>query len=123
MFLLWVLIGIVLVVVIWALVSAYSGKAATQSKEYVPPVSSPEPEPSFDDLSTPKAQHWKDGAKASVSKHFGKGGTPTGVSHDAGGVATSGQGDDDWLKNARPLEPRATKLRLDEDVEEASETV
>ena len=117
---LWVLIGIVLVVIIWALVSAYSGKAEQSAQEYTPPP--PPPTPEFID-DTPKAQDWKDAAKTSVSKNFGKGGAPSGVSRDSGGLATAKQEDEDeWLRNARPFEPRATKLDLDEGMDEAGET-
>ena len=115
---LYVLIGFILLVVIWALVSAYSGKSDVKAEAYAAPTM-PEPEPRFNEPEMPKAQDWKDGAKASVSKNFGRGGAPTGVSKDAGGLATSKDDHDDdaWLRKARPFEPRATKLDLDKDTD------
>jgi hypothetical protein len=115
---LYVLIGFILLVVIWALISAYSGKADTRTEAYAAPTM-PEPEPKFNEPEMPRAHDWQDGAKTSVSKNFGKGGAPTGVSKDAGGLATSKDGydDDEWLRNARPFEPRATKLDLDKDTD------
>ena len=113
---LYVLIGVIVLVVIWALVSAYSGRPSSRTEAYAAPL--PEPPPKFDEPEMPKVQDWKDGAKASVSKNFGKGGAPTGISKDAGGIASSKVHDDDeWLRNARPFEPRATKLDLDKDTD------
>jgi len=116
--LLWVLIGIVLLAVVIALVSAYGGKTVPIIE---PTDSTPiaEPMPAFNDFEPPKAADWNDGVKTSVSKNFGKGGIPTGVSVDSGHVATANVDEDmERLKNARPFEPRATKLNLDEDFEE-----
>jgi hypothetical protein len=118
--LLYVLIGVVLLAVIWALVSAYTGRVEASTKSAVEPL--PPPLAKFSEPIIPKAQDWKDAARTSVSKNFGRGGVPTGVAVDAGGVATSKHDDDDWLKNARPFEPRATKLDLDKDIDEAGET-
>ncbi len=117
---LWVLIGVILVAVIWGLVSAYSGKPATKTDYQIP--ASTTPEPMYEEPEPPRAYDWKDGAKTGVSKNFGKGGMPSGVSHDSGGVATSSvEDEDEWLKKAQPFEPRATKLNLEEDIEEVGE--
>lgn len=120
MALLYVLIGIVLLAVIWALVSAYSGRAEASTKATTEPL--PPPPTIFTEPIVPKAQDWKDAARTSVSKNFGRGGAPTGVAVDPGGIASSTHDDDEWLRNARPFEPRATKLDLDKDIDEAGET-
>jgi len=121
--LLWVLIGIILLAVVVALVSSLGGKTAKNAETYVAPPT-PEPAPSFDDFESPKASNWEEGAKSTVSKNFGKGGEPSGVSTDSGGIATSTGDDDlDWLKKAKPFEPRATNLNLDDSVEEELEPV
>ena len=115
--LLWVLIGIILVAVVIALVSAYNGKTAPAIDPYNPPVS--ESIHAFEEPELPKASNWQEGAKTSVSKDFGRGGAPTGISIDKGGIATANVDEEmERLKNARPFEPRATKLNLDEDLEE-----
>jgi hypothetical protein len=115
--LLWVLIGIILVAVVIALVSAYGGKTAPTIDPYA--TQAPDPMPAFEEPEPPKASNWQEGAKTTVSKNFGKGGMPSGVSMDKGGVATANLDEDmERLKNARPFEPRATKLNLDEDLEE-----
>jgi len=116
--LLWVLLGVILVAVVWALVAGSSSKARTDVHQaYVPPpVMEPE-KPTFKSTSS-----WEEGVKTSVSSKFGKGGAPTGVSHDSGGVATSSDEDMDWLKKATPFEPRLTRpLDNDEDMTEAGE--
>jgi len=119
--LLWVCIGVVVVAIAWALIAAYSGRPKPTNIDYSAPP--PPPMAEFEMPETPKASTWHEGAKAGVSKNFGKGGIPTGVSRDAGGIAVKSAKDDDleWLKNARPFEPRATKLNLDQDLEEVSE--
>ena len=119
---LWLLIGVIVIAVIWALVAAYNGKPAVK-QEYMAPAA-PVPQPEYDEIDIPKASHWEEGAKTSVSKNFGKGGIPTGVSSDAGGIAAKKKIDeDDWMKKAKPFEPRAMKLKLDEDTEEVTKAV
>ncbi len=121
--LLWVLIGIILLAVVVALVSSLGGKSQARTETFIAPPE-PEPSPSFDEYQPPKASNWEEGAKSTVSKNFGKGGEPSGVSTDSGGIATStGDEDLDWLKNATPFEPRATNLNLDDSVEEELEPV
>ena len=119
---LWLLIGVIVIAVIWALVSAYNGKPAVK-QDYVAPAASIQ-QPEFDEIDIPKASHWEEGAKASVSKNFGKGGIPTGIASDAAGIAAKKkQDEDDWMKKAKPFEPRAMKLKLDEDTEEITKAI
>jgi len=118
---LWVLLGIVVIVVIWAFISAYNGKTEVKSATtYAPPMDPIE----YEKPELPKAGRWDEAAKTSVSKNFGKGGNPTGSSKDSAGIAVSSYDEDiAWMKKARAFEPRATKLDLDQDVEEAGDTV
>jgi len=119
---LWLLIGVIVLAIIWALVAAYNGKPAVKQDYTAPTAAAPPPD--FPEIDIPKASHWEEGAKTSVSKNFGKGGIPTGVSSDAGGIAAKKKNDDDeWLKKAKPFEPRAMKLRLDEDTEEVTKAI
>lgn len=105
MIVLWVIIGVVLLMVIWALVSAYSGKTEVRTEPMAPPPT-PFIEPPEREL--PKVKHWQEGATASVSKNFGKGGAPTGTSTDYGRAITVVDEDFERLKRARPFEPRLT---------------
>lgn len=112
---LWVIIGVVAVLVIWAIASAISGKPAKKTHMETPP---PPPMPEPPERELPRAQSWEDATTVGVGKHFGKGGAPTGVSRDAGGVATADYDEDfERLKQARPFEPRATKLDVGEEEE------
>jgi hypothetical protein len=109
----WVIIGIVLLLVTWALVSAYSGKTEVKIDPMAQaPMQSFEPE----ERELPKAKHWSESTTAGVSKNFGKGGTPTGVSKDIGGAAKSVDDDMERLKKAKPFERRLTAdgMRPDE---------
>jgi len=117
---LWALIGVIAIAVVWALVAAYNNKGEVK-QDFVP--TAPVAQPEFDEIDIPKASHWEEGSKTTVSKSFGKGGVPTGVSTDAGGMANKQANDDDWMKNATPFEPRSMKLNLDEDTEEVGEPV
>jgi hypothetical protein len=65
----------------------------------------------------PKAKSWQEARTASVSKNFGRGGAPTGISKDVG--TASAQLDDDMerLKKAKAFEPRATAVSLKSDDE------
>ena len=116
---LWALIGIVLIAVVWALIASSSGKAPTARKDiaYEPPPMVVN-EPSKIEFHTTNS--WEEGAKTSVSKNFGKGGTPTGIASDAGGMAAAKYDDDiEWMKKAQAFEPRITaNLNLDVDEEE-----
>lgn len=121
--LLWALIGIVLIAVVWALIAASAGKAPAR-REVVyepPPVMVKEPS----QIEFRQTDSWEEGAKTTVSKNFGKGGDPTGVAMDPGGMATSKYDEDiEWLKKAQAFEPRVTaKVRLDVDEEEEVEKV
>jgi len=119
---LWLLIGVIVIAIIWALVAAYNGKPAAKQEYVAPSVTAPQQD--FAEIDIPKASHWEEGAKTSVSKNFGKGGIPTGVSSDAGGIAAKKKNDDDdWMKKAKPFEPRAMKLKLDEDTEEVTKAI
>jgi predicted membrane-bound mannosyltransferase len=114
--LLWALLGIILIAVIWALISA-AGNQASVKKETAYEAPAPEiikPEK----VQFNKTDSWEETTKATVSKNFGKGGVPTGVSRDSGGLATSGDDDIEMLKNAQAFEPRATaNLNLEPDEE------
>jgi hypothetical protein len=119
MTILWVIVGVVVILVIWAVASAFSGRPAPKTHLDTPPPP-PIAEPPEQDL--PRARSWEDGPTVGVSKSFGKGGEPSGVSTDAGGVATAGYDEDfERLKQARPFEPRATKLDLGAAGEEEKE--
>ena len=118
---LWLLVGIIAIAVIWALVAAYNGKSEVKT-DFVPSMDTPT-QPEFNEIDVPRATNWEEGAKAGVSKKFGKGGIPTGVASDPGHMATKKVDDDDWMKNAQPFEPRAVNLTLDEDSEEIGEAV
>ncbi len=109
MSLLYVLIGAVVVIVIWAIASSLSAEKKVKESTYeAPQAPMLDYEPDFDQ---PKAKRWEDGATATVSKDFGRGGAPTGISRDAGGLATAPKGevDEDFerLKKARAFEPRS----------------
>ena len=120
---LWFIAGVIVIAVVWALVAAYNGKPAVK-QDYMPSVEPDKPVSDFDELSIPKATNWEEGAKASVSKRFGKGGIPTGVATDPGHMATKKVEDEDaWMKNARPFEQRRVNLSLEEDNEEIGEAV
>ncbi|MCX6647055.1 MAG: hypothetical protein NTY09_11985 [bacterium] len=116
--LLWVLIGIVLIAVVWALISASSGKAPAK-REVVfesPPMVVKEPSK----VEFRRTDTWEEGAKTSVSKNFGKGESGSGGGPDSG-KAKSFKYDDDieWLKKAQAFEPRVTaNLKLDVDEQE-----
>jgi hypothetical protein len=110
---LWIIIGLVLLMVVWALVAANSGKAEVRTEPMAPT-----PMPSFDppERDLPKAKHWQEATTASVSKNFGRGGEPTGISKDLGGAKTAEvKVDEEFekLRKARPFEPRATKIDID----------
>src|SRR3990172_7224357 len=113
MIMLWVLVGLVVIAIVWAIAASSSGKKPEKTFTYVPPT----PEPSYESFKVdkPAAYDWRDSATTSVSNNFGKGGDPSGVSRDSGGLATKSLTveDEDYkmLKNARPFEPRATNWR------------
>jgi len=103
---LWVIIGVVLLMVIWGFVSATTGKTtAVRTDPTAPP-----PMPAFEspEKELPKAKSWQDARTASVSKNFGKGGEPTGISKDVGTAVNNADEDIERLKNARAFEPRIT---------------
>ncbi len=116
--LLWVIIGIFLIAVVWALISASSGKAPAK-REVVfepPPMEIKEPKT----VEFRRTDNWTEGAKTSVSKNFGKGET-TSSDGPGAGKAKSFKYDDDieWLKKAQAFEPRVTaNLKLDVDEQE-----
>ncbi len=119
---LWALIGVVVIAVLWAIISSYGRKSDIKMDPYA--VSTAAPAPDFNEPEAPKVDNWQSGSKAEVSSNFGKGGIPSGVSQDSGHIATSKVGgDDDWMKNAKPFEPRSTNLNLDEDHEELTEAI
>jgi len=99
----WVIIGIVLLMVVWALVSAYSGKTEVKGEPM-----SQNPTQIFEpqERELPKVKHWAEARTAGVSKNFGQGGAPTGVSKDVGKVIQSSDEDIERLKRARPFERR-----------------
>jgi hypothetical protein len=109
----WVIIGIVLLLVIWALVSAYSGGKSQVNVE--PMAQTPMP---FDtpEKELPKVKHWSETATAGVSKNFGRGGAPTGISRDIGKANSNVDEEMERLKKAKPFEPRITAsgMRPDE---------
>jgi ABC-type sulfate transport system substrate-binding protein len=98
--------GLVLLAIIWAIVKSSSGKSSNEVTHAYDPPAKPTyeaPEKEYN-----RAYDWKDGSKATVSSSFGKGGIPTGTSYDKG-TAVKGKYDEDleMLKNARPFEPKA----------------
>ena len=116
--LLWVLIGIVLIAVVWALISASSGKAPAKREVVFEPPPMEIKEPKMVDFR--RTDNWSEGAKTSVSKNFGKGEAGSGGGPDSG-KAKSFKYDDDieWLKKAQAFEPRVTaNLKLDVDEQE-----
>ena len=114
--LLWALLGIILIAVIWALISA-SGNKASAVKETAYEAPAPEIiEP--EKIQFNRTDSWEETTKATVSKNFGRGGVPTGISRDSGGLAVSSDDDIEMLKNAQAFEPRATaNLNLEPDEE------
>ena len=105
-----VIVGVVLLAVIWALVAANSGKVKAPIDHSAPPP----PPPAYDlpDEENPKARSWQDARTASVSKNFGRGGAPTGVSKDYGKVIQNADEDFERLKKARAFEPRVTSTNV-----------
>lgn len=112
MIMLWILLGLVVVAVIWAIAAASARPKADRvitpdvNPEYKPPR-----EASFDQWAKDAyTKDWKDAPIAQVSKNFGKGGIPTGISRDAGGFATASRSDEDedlaMLKKAQAFNPR-----------------
>jgi hypothetical protein len=112
---LWLLIGVIMVAIIWALVSASAGKAKATT---IGTFDEPPPLPEAVEPILPKVQNWAEGSKTSVSKNFGRGGLPVGVASDSKGMMSKKADEDDWMKKAKPFEPRATKLDLDQPIEE-----
>jgi hypothetical protein len=108
----WVIVGIVLIMVVWAIMSSYSRKAEIRT-EPMAPTPMPAFEPPERDL--PKAKSWQEGKTASVSKNFGRGGAPTGSSSDFGKAINTGDDDIERLKKARPFEPRVVASSLKDD--------
>jgi hypothetical protein len=109
----WVIVGIVLIMVVWAIVSSTSRKAEIRTEPMAPtPMPSPEPEREL-----PKAKSWQEARTASVSKNFGRGGAPTGKSTDFGKATNTADDDIERLKKARPFEPRAVASSLKSDDE------
>lgn len=102
---LYVTIGVVLLLIVWAIVSATSRKSEIRSDPVVtPPQQTWEPK----EYNLPKVKHWQEATTASVSKNFGKGGPPTGVSTDVGKAIADYDDDFERLKRARPFERRMT---------------
>jgi len=102
----YVIVGVVVLLVIWAIVSATQNKRQVQIDPTAPP-----PLPLFEppEQELPKAHHWQEARTASVSKNFGRGGAPTGISTDIGTHASSNVDQDlERLKTAKPFEPRLT---------------
>jgi hypothetical protein len=116
--LLWVLIGIVLIAVVWALISASSGKAPAKREVAFepPPVVIKEPK----EIDFRKTDNWHEGAKTSVNKNFGKGEATSSAGPDSGRAKSFKYDDDiEWLKKAQAFEPRVTaNLKLDVDEQE-----
>jgi len=101
----WIILGIVLVMVVWAIVASASRKAVMRTEPM-----SPTDSPAFEqpERELPKVKHWQEAATAGVSKNFGRGGAPTGTSSDMGKALINADDDFERLKKARPFEPRAT---------------
>jgi len=113
-----VIVVVVVILIIWAIASALSGKKDVDIR---PEAAAPPPVLEPPERELRRAQSWEDGATATVGKSFGKGGVPTGISKDGGGIATAEMDEDfERLKRARAFEPRATKLDLDETAETES---
>jgi hypothetical protein len=109
----WVIVGVVVALIVWAIVAASSRKVEMHTDSMTPVTM-----PSFDppERELPKAKHWQEAKTASVSKNFGRGGPPTGISKDSGSQEKKLDDDMERLRKAKPFEPRAilSDLNLDE---------